>query len=112
MPCGAVGGRELIPRAKGAGMVRAADSLIVTDRPAEDGERVLELVRGHQGMAETALGPDGVGMIRSKRADPVHQDPLKPWNGLRRLPGRQVCVGQPLADRQRVRVVRREDPVD
>ena len=40
MPSGLVGGREFIPRAEGLGVFRAVDPLVVTDRLAEDAERI------------------------------------------------------------------------
>ena len=102
-------GGELVPRAERVGVVLAADALVVADRRAQDGDRVAELVRRHEGTAEVEPGRDGAGMICPECAGPVGQGPLEPGDGLRGPARRQVRMGEPLPGRQGVGVVRPED---
>src|SRR6185437_8513830 len=111
LPGGLVCGGELVPRAERVRMVLAANALVVTDRRAEDGYRVTELVRRHEGTPQVEPRRDGAGMICPERAGTVGQGPLEPRDGLRCPARRQVRVGESVPGRQGIGVVRSEDLV-
>ena len=69
------------------------------------------LAGSDQRAAEADPGLDGAGMIGPEQAGAAGQDPFKPQNGLRRLSGRQQCVGQQVGRQNGVRMAWPEDPV-